>query len=265
MAIQLQTSASANTLDNLNEGIQTSKLDGSDIFDNHISNCDDAFVVQPSTGNMYYLNRLGCNTFSQSGTTPTSRGIVVQPDAVINDIGSFNSPAGNQFDGVGTGIYNGNFNTTVTYYQTTSSQEAATTGGPGVVFLNTRGRLNLVDYCANQGATSGNGVNQFRVAGPSPGYIAALLDSVRRQLVPAARYRDYLHEVLSYHAGTQQLPALETWWPTLALANAAAYRTVGLYLLRAYDAQPATAAAALRVVAGLQVAALRNAELAAQL
>jgi len=92
------------------------------------------------------------------------------------------------------------------------------------------------NYCLNQKAGNGNGVNQLRVAVPSASYIAALMDSMRRQLVPAARSRNYLHEVLSYHASAQQLPALETWWPTLALLNAAAYRTVGLYLLRAYDA-----------------------------
>jgi hypothetical protein len=84
-------------------------------------------------------------------------------------------------------------------------------------------------------------------------------------VVPAVRYRDYLYEVLSYHASAQQLPALETWWMTLAVTNASAYRTVGRYLLRAYDAQPATAVAAQRVLAALQPAALLNTELAAQL
>jgi hypothetical protein len=265
LSIRLQASASGNFLENLNEGIQTSELDGSEIFDNSISNCDDAFVVQPSPNGLYNLNRLGCNTFSQPSSAPGSRGIVVQQDAFINDIGSFSSPAGNRFDGVGTGIYNDNVNTQVTYYQTASSQEAVTTLGPGGVTVITRGRLNLNSYCANQGATSGNGVNQFRVAAPSASYIAALMDSVRRQVVPAVRYRDYLYEVLSYHASAQQLPALETWWTTLAVTNASAYRTVGRYLLQAYDQQPTTAAAAQRVVAGLQVAAVFNTELAAQL
>jgi hypothetical protein len=265
MAISEQASASGNILENLNEGIQTSELDGSDIFDNNISNCDDAFVVQPSPNGLYYLNRLGCNTFSQSGSAPSSRGIVVQQNATINDIGDFSNPAANRFDGVGMGIDNDNINIPVTYYRTTSSQEVVTTGGLGIVFVNTIGRLNLNSYCANQGATSGNGVNQFRVAAPSASYIAALMDSVRRQLVPAAQYRDYLYEVLDYHARAQQLPALETWWTTLAVPNAAAYRTVGRYLLRAYDARPATAGAAQRVLAALQPAALLNAELAAQL
>ncbi len=265
LAIRLQTSASANLLENLNEGMQTTMLDDSDIFDNQFNNCDDAFVVQPSTGNLYYLNRLGCNTFLQYGFTPASRGIVVQPDAAINDIGSFSNPAANRFDGMATDIYNDG--SPFTYYRTNSSQEPASTGGGSRASIQTviLPRGSIADYCLNQGAKNGNGVNQARGTAPSPGYIAALMDSVRRQLVPAARGRACLHEVLSYHAGTQQLPALETWWPTLALANAAAYRTVGLYLLRAYDAQPATAAAALRVVAGLQAAALRNAELAAQL
>ena len=265
LSITQQADASGNILENLNEGIRTKALDGSEIFDNTVSNCDDASVVQPSPNGLYNLSRLGCNTFSQSGAVPSSRGIVVQPDAIINDIGSFSNPAGNRFDGVGTGIYNGNINTQVTYYQTTSSQEAVTTGGLGTIVVNTVGRLNLNSYCANQGATGGNGVNQFRVAAPSPSYIASLMDSVRQQLVPAARHQRYLAEILSYHSSSQQLPALETWWPTLALPNAAAYRTVGLYLLRAYDQQPATATAAQRVVAALQPAALLDAELAAQL
>ncbi len=160
-------------------------------------------------------------------------------------------------------LYNDNNNTTVTYYRTTSSQEVITTGGLGGVFINTIGGLNLNGYCANQGAA--NGVNTYRVVAPSASYIAALMDSVRQQLVPAARYRDYLYEVLDYHARAQQLPALEAWWTTLGLSNAAAYRTVGRYLLRAYDAKPATAGAAQRVLAALQPAALLNTELAAQL
>lgn len=122
----------------------------------------------------------------------------------------------------------------------------------------------LSNYYANQGATNGNGVNQARIATPSPGYLAAIMDSVRLQSVPAARSQRYLHEIASYHADAQQLPALETWWVTLAAPNAVAYRTVGRYLLQAYDEQSNTAAAQ-RVVAGLQPAALLNSELAAQL
>jgi hypothetical protein len=267
LSIGLQTDASGNSMTNLTEGLRTADLNGSNIFDNRISDCDDAFVVQPSLNGLYYLNRLGCNTFSQSNAAPTSRGIVVQQDATINDIGDFSNPAGNQFDGVGTGIYNDNtsFGAQVNYYRTNSSQEVVTTGGPGTVTVNTIGRLNLNSYCANQGATNGNGVNQFRAAAPSASYIAAIMDSVRRQLVPAAQYRDYLYEVLDYHARAQQLPALETWWLTLSVTNASAYRTVGRYLLRAYDAKAATAGAAQRVLAALQPAALLNAELAAQL
>jgi hypothetical protein len=265
LSISRQTDASGNYLENLNEGIRTTALNGSSIADNHTSNCDDAFVVQPSPNGIYNLSRLGCNTFAQSGFAPNSRGIVVQQDATINDIGDFSNPAGNRFDGVGASTYNDNINTQVIYYRTNSSQEVVSTGGLGTIVVNTVGRLNLNSYCANQGASSGNGVNAYRVTTPSPSYIAALMDSVRQQLAPAARRRCYLAEILSYHSSTSQLPALETWWPTLALPNAAAYRTVGLYLLRAYDQQAATAAAAQRVLAGLQPAALLDAELAAQL
>ncbi|HET9506229.1 MAG TPA: hypothetical protein VFO93_22005 [Hymenobacter sp.] len=158
---------------------------------------------------------------------------------------------------------NDNNTTPVTYYQTTSSQEAVTWIGGGFVSVNTVGGINLTKYCLGQGAGNGNGVNQ-RGAAPSPGYLAALMDSVRRQLVPAARRRSYLHEVSSYYAGTQQLPTLEAWWATLAGPNDAAYRTLGRYLLSAYDEQHAPAATQ-RILAGLQPQALLDAELAAQL
>lgn len=119
------------------------------------------------------------------------------------------------------------------------------------------------NYCSGQGATKGNGVNA-RGSVLSAATIAALADSVRLRQVLPARRRAYLYEVLSYYQSTSQLAALEAWWTTLLLPNAEDYRTTGLALLRAYDAQP-TPAAAQRVLALLQPQALLNTEVAAAL
>lgn len=267
LSISGPTSASGNLLQNVDEGISATELDGSDIADNRTAGCGSGFVVKANNNGLSQVHRLGCNTFAQGygGVTSNTAGIVVQQNATINDIGSYSSPAANQFDGLVYGIVNDNQMASVTYYQTASSQEAPTTGGSGgTVSILTVNGLNLKNYCLGQGASNGNGVNSFRGAAPSPGYLAALMDSVRRQLVPAVRRRSYLHEVSSYYAGTQQLPILETWWATLAGPNAAAYRTLGRYLLRAYDTQR-DATAAQRILAGLQPQALLDAELAAQL
>ena len=117
-------------------------------------------------------------------------------------------------------------------------------------------------YCSSQGATKGNGVNA-RGTVLSAATIAALADSVRLRQVPPAR-RAYLYQVLSYYQTPSQLATLEAWWATLLLPNAEDYRTTGLALLRAYDAQPAPAAA-LRVLTLLQPQALLDAEVAAAL
>jgi len=266
LSISGPTSASGNLLQNMDEGISATELDGSYLVDNRTAGCGSGFVVKSYINGQSQVNLLSCNTFAQNngGATGNTAGIVVQQDATINDIGSFGSPAANQFDGLTYGIVNDNTMSQVTYYQTTSSQEAVTWTGGGTVSLLTVGGINLKNYCLGQGAANGNGVNTFRGAAPSPGYLAALMDAVRRQLVPAARRRSYLHEVTNYYAGTQQLPALEAWWATLAGPNDDAYRTLGRYLLSAYDEQHAPAAAQ-RILAGLQPQALLDAELAAQL
>jgi hypothetical protein len=258
---------SGNRLANLTEGIRTTAQDGA-LFDNLLTECDKGVVVEdggPST----YQTTIGCNTFSV-GQSPAQMkfAIEVQNNAYLNDQGSASSPAANRFDGNIIEAIHNDGGAFAYWYATSSPQEALVTTavfGTSAVLIRPAitPATGWTSYCSGLGATNGNGVNA-RGTVLSAATIAALADSVRLRRVPAARRRAYLYEVPSYYQSNGQLATLEVWWATLLLPNAEDYRTAGLALLRAYDAQPAPAAAQ-RVLALLQPQALINAEVAAAL
>ena len=253
-----------NYLADVTDAIRTTAQDGV-LFDNYINECLKGIVVQDG-GSYSYQTTTGCNTFIQ-GSYPLQYGIEVQPNAYLGTQGSRSSAAGNNFDSnIPEAIHNDGL--PFTYWYASSLQEASilTTTAPTsyVTFRPaTPPATGWTNYCNSQGATKGNGVNQ-RGAVLSAATVATLADSIRLRQVAPARRRAYLYEVLNYYQNRNQLAALETWWATLLPANVEDYRTVGLTLLRTYDAQPAPAAAQ-RVLALLQPQALLNAEVSAAL
>jgi hypothetical protein len=257
---------SGNRLANLTEGIRTAAQDGA-LFDNIILDSDKGMVVEDG-GGYAYQTTIGCNTFTTGSSVRMQYALEVQPGAYLYDQGSPGSPAANRFDGnINETVHNDGV-TSFDYWYTSSPQEALVTvavGGSNTVFvlLAPTPASGWTNYCSSRGATKANGVNA-RGAVLSAASLAALADSVRLRRVPPARRRAYLYQVLDSYQTTGQLAALEAWWATLLLPNAEDYRTTGLALLRAYDAQPAPAAAQ-RVLTLLQPQALVNAEVAAAL
>ncbi len=260
---------SGNRLASMTEGIRTAAQEGA-LFDNLILDSDKGIVVADG-GSHSYQTTTGCNTFSTTATSVTTQyALEVQPGAYLYDQGSPGSPAANRFEGnLNEAMHNDGLQGFV-YYATTSPQEvlvstSSSAGSNQVFVIATSSPVgSWTGYCSSvRGATNGNGVNA-RGAVLSAATLAALADSVRLRRVPPARRRAYLYQVLDTYKTTGQLAALEAWWATLLLPNAEDYRTTGLALLRAYDAQPAPAAAQ-RVLALLQPQALLNAEVAAAL
>jgi hypothetical protein len=258
---------SGNRLANLTEGIRTAAQNGA-LFDNLILDSDKGIVVEDG-GGYSYQTTIGCNTFVTGSAARTQYAIEVQPGAYLYDQGSASSPAANRFDGTIVEAVHNDGAQPFNYWATSSPQEAlvATNSSAGITPVYVRmaatPSAGWTNYCSGQGATKGNGVNA-RGAVLSAASLAALADSVRLRRVPPARRRAYLYQVLDSYQTTGQLATLEAWWATLLLPNAEDYRTTGLALLRAYDAQPAPAAAQ-RVLALLQPQALLNAEVAAAL
>ena len=260
--------AKGNRLANLTEGIRTTAQDGA-LFDNALLDSGKGIVVQDG-GGYSYQTTIGCNTFSVAGNATMQFGLEVQPNAYLYDQGSASSPAANRFEGNILEAIHNDGSTSFDYWATSSPQEAlaATNSNAGtssvfVLSVTPPTTTGWTNYCSGQGATKGNGVNA-RGSVLSAASLAVLADSVRLRQVPPARRRAYLYQVLNYYQSLNQLAALEAWWATLLLPNAEDYRTTGLTLLRAYDAQPAPAAA-LRVLALLQPQALLNAEVSAAL
>ena len=86
----------------------------------------------------------------------------------------------------------------------------------------------------------------------------------RRNVLPAVR-QTYLARIAGYCQEQRQLPALEAFVASLSAASADDYRTLGLFLLRAYRAQPGQTAAVQRWRTALQAPAARDPDLADQL
>lgn len=266
LSITSYADARGNSLHNLTEGIRAEALNNGDLTDNRFSDCLSGIAGVYSSYNMFQA-KIGCNSFRRTAFSSSvlMRGIVVGPQITMNDIGDNippGHPAGNLFDGITQPVYNGS-TTMFTYWPTASPLEGIMqVDGPGGGNIGAAQAV-APNYCSvQQQATNGNGVNRGGPANATN--IAALLDSVRLRMVPAAVRLRYLAEIVAYHRDRQQISALDAWWQRLAKPNAEDYCTVGLYLLRTYDEQRAKADG-VRLQAALQPYAALDAEVDGQL
>lgn len=211
--------------------------------------------MRPNLGSTVNF-KIGCNTFITSGFSSGAPGVGIYagPFSRLNSQGALVAPAGNKFDGYGSGvrsIVNENATFMPIYYRLNSSAEEQitsiqNTGPPSTItgsVLPSSSSILATNYCSNNfGVLTGaqaRGTSQATL-------MQALMDTLRRQAAPVARLDEYQGRIRQWLLIEQpDTAALDAYVRTLPLSNPDAFFGLGLDLLEQYRRRKQTRQAAL--------------------